>query len=369
MRILIVHPVMVFLGGGENLCCATIRTLLSCGHEITVLSEAFDPQKVESHFGYDGLFDKVNLLSYPPNDKAPELGSCSHLIRHLRGQKHALRQIKHLRSRAFDLVLSTQDEGYIPDMNLSVIQWGYFPRSFPNYFPSSLPKTIRSLPLRLHYERKISRIGLVLAISRYSKWHFDKEWKRPSVVVYPSCNMVKPRAKRNLVVTAARAVPGKRLELFWKVARLRPEYEFMMLLTQDPRLVEYSISLSKESPSNGRTIFNASKETYHKFLGEAKVYIHLMEEERFGITIVEAMSASCVPIVHDSGASKEIVDSEAGFLWQKIVDVPRMIDEAMKESPSAAARRRAENFNNERFEKRLSSVFSELQARNPRLTQ
>ena len=361
MRVLIVHPVMGFRGGGERLCCETIRTLLTCGNEVTVLSEVFDPQRIESFFGYDGLFGRVSLLLYPPNDKAAAYGTCSHLIHHLRGQKHAFKQ-KHLHSQAYDLVFSTQDAGYIPDMNLPVIQWGYFPRYFHHSFPRSLARTVRSLPVRLHYNRKVSRIGLVLAISQYSKLHLDREWKRPSALVYPSCNMINPRAKRNLVVTAARAIPDKRLELFWKVARLRPEYEFMMLLTQDPYLVDYSNSLSKESPSNGRTIFNPPKETYHRMLGEAKVYLHLMEREHFGITIVEAMSASCVPVVHDSGGPKEIVDVGTGFRWQKIEDVPNMIDEAMKRSPSAVARQRAEDFNGERFEKRLSSIFSELQA-------
>ncbi len=362
MRILIVHPVMTFLGGGERLCCETILALLSCGHEITVLSETFDPRNIESYFGYEGLFNRVDLLLYPPNYKAGVLGSYAHLIQHLRGQKKAFKQNKHPRKQDFDLIFSTQDAGYIPDANLPVVQWGYFPRSFPNYFPNSLPKAIRSLPLRLHYKRRIERIGLVLAISQYSKSHFDSKWKRPSILVYPPCNMVNPRAKRNLVVTVARAVPEKRLELFWKVARLRPEYEFVMLLTQDPHLVEYSTSLSKQSPDNGRTIFNPPKETYHKFLGEARVYLHLMEREHFGITVVEGMSAFCVPVVHDSGGPKEIVDGGIGFRWQKIEAVPDMIDKAMKASPSSNARRRAEDFSAERFERRLSSVFSELQA-------
>lgn len=121
------------------------------------------------------------------------------------------------------------------------------------------------------------------------------------------------------------------------------------------------------SLSNGRTIHNASRETYQKLLGEAKVYLHLMEGERFGITIVEAMSASCLPAVHDSGAPKEIVDSETGFLWQRIEGIPAIIDEAIERSPSAAARSRAQDFSVERFEKRLSSIFSELQSRNPTL--
>jgi glycosyltransferase involved in cell wall biosynthesis len=143
---------------------------------------------------------------------------------------------------------------------------------------------------------------------------------------------------------------------------LCPEYEFAMLLTQDPGQVEYSKSLSRGLPVNGTTIFNPSKETYHKFLGEAKVYLHLMKGEHFGITIVEAMSAGCVPVVHDSGGPREIVDGEIGFRWKSIEDVPVLTREAMKTSPSTAASTRAEDFSFERFERRLSSIFSGLHA-------
>jgi len=358
MKILVVHPEMKFLGGGERLCCDTIRALLSMGHKITLLSEAFDPQKTEIFFGYSGLFEKVHLSTYCSRSRHSPFGTPSHLIHHVRGQTRVLNQLKQLDSRSFDLIFSTQDPGYIPDLNVPVLQWGYFPR----YFPDLLPGSLVSLPLHTYYRRKISRIGLVLAISQYSKLNVDMKWNRPSALVYPASNMVRAKAKRNLVVTVGRAIPAKRFELFWKVASLCPDYDFAMLLTQDPGLVEYSKSLSSGSPINGRTIFNPSKETYHKFLGEAKVYLHLMKGEHFGITIVEAMSASCVPVVHDSGGPKEIVNEETGFRWQSIEEVPGMIKEAMENSPSSACRLRAEDFRFERFEQKLSEILSELRA-------
>src|SRR5438445_5875996 len=312
MKILIVHPVMDYMGGGESLSCETVRVLLSEGHEVTLLSQEFDPRKIENRFGYDKLFDKTNLLLYPPPDGTTQLGSCSNLIHHIRGQRHALRAAGHSSGRGFDIIFSTQDEGYIPEAKSPIVQWGYFPKFFPNYLSSSLPKAMRTSPVVWHYKWNISRISLVLAISEYSKLYFDKLWKRPSIVVYPPCNMAKAGSKRNLIITAARATPEKRLELFWQVAESCPQYEFVMLLTIDPHRLEYSARLASGFPSNGKVILNAPVETYRRILGEAKVYIHCMEEERFGITIIEAMSAGCVPIVHDSGAPKEFVDDKVG---------------------------------------------------------
>lgn len=362
---------MGYLGGGESLCCETMSALLTSGHELSLLTETFSPVKIEERFGLKGLFESIGLIMYSPCVKSSELGNSSHLIHHIREQKRLLKMTTHTQDQKFDLVFSTQDEGYIPDANVPIVQWGYYPRYFPRYFtrqtPRSLPKELRVLPVRLHYRERISRIGLVLAISEYSKMLLDKEWERPSALVYPPCEMIPSRPKRNFVVTAARADPGKKLDLFWQAAKSRPQYEFVMLLTRSPHNEAYSKELVRLCPANGRVMLNASKDEYRRILGEAKVYIHLMKEERFGITIVEAMSAECVPIVYDSGAPTEFVDSEVGFRWHDLGDIPTRIDEAMKISPSTAARVRAESFTRERFVKRLSSVFSELQVRNPKL--
>ncbi len=352
------------------MCCETMRALLSAGHELTLMSELFEAKTIERFFGYDSFFEKIDVWSAPPTRVPPSVGNTSHLIHHSVWQNRVLKNRR--RSHKFDLVFSTQDPGYIPGLGLPVTQWGYFPRYFarnlrkplPNHVAGSMFETARALPLRLYYDQKVARIGLVLAISKFSKSYLDREWKRPSLLVYPACNMVEPRTKRDIVVTVARAHPSKRLELFWKAAKLRPEYEFVMLLTKDPTLLEYSRELSEGTPSNGRTIFDANKEAYHRLLGEAKVYLHLTENEHFGIAVVEAMSAGCVPIVHDSGGPKEIVVDQTGFRWKSEGDIPSMIDAAAKNSPSTVAEERAQLFNREAFDERLESIFSRLHVRN-----
>jgi glycosyltransferase involved in cell wall biosynthesis len=360
VKILVVHPVLTYLGGGESLCLETIRVLLSHGHEITLLSEAFNLNTTEKFLGFNGLFTNIDPLLYPSTHNMSPLGSYSHIMAHLRGQRGALDLAKRDSRRPFDVLFSTQDPAYIPDLRLPVIQWGYFPHIFSRRTGRALHRTIRDLPLRVHYRRKVRRIGLVVAFSEYSKQYLDKEWKRPSVLVYPPCNMVKAGQKRDLVITAGRAVPAKRFHLLWQIARLRPQYQFLIMAVRDPHFEEYASNLAHECPDNGKIVFDAPKEAYYRFLGEAKVYVHLMESELFGITIVEAMSSSCVPIVHDSGAPREIVDSRTGFRWRQLGDLPTLIDEAIAKAPSVAASMRAEEFSRETFDKKLSSVLSGL---------
>ena len=353
---------MGYMGGGERLCCDTIRALSSSGHQVTLLSASFESKTIEDFFGYEGLFDKVTKLQYPTSETAVPLGANRDILSHVRGQRSVLS--KEDRS-SFDLIFSTQDPRYVPDASIPVVQWGYYGSHVPKVRERRTPPRIaRSLATDLYYREKISRLALVLAISQFSKESLDREWKRPSILVYPACNMVTPLRKQNMVVTVARAIPEKRLEIFWKVASLCPSLNFVMLLTQDKRFQSYFEELKRSTPSNGQILLNPVRTLYHKVLGEARVYLHLMENEHFGITVVEAMSAGCVPIVHDSGGPREIVTEQAGFRWKSIQEIPQLVTTAMsKPETGEIATERAESFNYEVFERKLSSIFSELQTR------
>jgi glycosyltransferase involved in cell wall biosynthesis len=55
---------------------------------------------------------------------------------------------------------------------------------------------------------------------------------------------------------------------------------------------------------------NAPAEQKVDLLKKAKLYLHTMEGEHFGISIVEAMALGCLPIVHDSGGMREFVPAQ-----------------------------------------------------------
>ena len=353
MRILIVHPLMSAMGGGERLCCETMQALLNRRHELTLLSGEFDADRLERFFGFEGLFGRVNVRTYPA-DSGNSFGTYKHLLHHVKAQRKFITA-----SSDYDFVFSTQDAGYIPDTSRPVFQWGYF--------PNSLPSGIYGWPLRVHYSRKIRRINLILAISEYSKSHFDEAWNVPTTLVYPACNMIQPTHIRdNLVVTVARGVPEKNLELFWEVAKRFTSHEFVLLLTRDPRFMEYSRVLESMAPANGRVIVNPDKEMYQETLARSKIYLHLMRGEHFGITVVESMSAGCVPVVHDSGGPKEIVGG-SGLRWHKEDEIPRLlaIADASYEAMSKLSMERAKAFSREKFDKSLGEVLARTTSRVP----
>ncbi len=163
-KILIIHPEMRYMGGGERLCCDTIRALSSSGHQMTLLSASFDSKTIEDFFGYEGLFDKVTKLQYPTTETAP-LGASRHILSHVKGQRSVLS--KEDRS-SFDLIFSTQDPRYVPDTSISVVQWGYYGSHIPTVRERRTPPRIaRSLATDLYYREKISRLALVHDISQF----------------------------------------------------------------------------------------------------------------------------------------------------------------------------------------------------------
>ena len=341
------------MGGGERLCCETMRALLNRGHELTLLSGDFQPDSLEKFFGFRDLFQSVSVKTYPA-DSSATFATYRHLLHHEKAQKRIIKS-----HHDYDLVFSTQDAGYIPEISVPVLQWGYF--------PNKLEKGMYGWPLRAHYSWKVRRIGLVLAISKYSKSHFDATWNIPTALVYPACNMIRPKpSKDNIVVTAARGVPEKNLELFWDIARKCPQYEFVMLLTVDPRFGEYSKTIQNGAPENGEVLVNPDKESYQELLSRSRIYLHLMRGEHFGITIVESMSAGCVPVVHASGGPKEIVGN-TGFLWHEASEIPSLLAEASHsfDRLSSLCTQRAKTFSGEEFDRSFGEVLEGIVSRVP----
>src|SRR5207244_11868431 len=93
---------------------------------------------------------------------------------------------------------------------------------------------------------------------------------------------------------------------FLKIARRMTRLHFAIIGSLSPDKKSYSDMLKKTAPSNVSFVL-APLRKVKDILGKAKVYVHSALNEHFGITIVEAMAAGCVPVVHISGGARELV--------------------------------------------------------------
>src|SRR6266705_470460 len=246
MKIAVVHPRMSVLGGAERVAIHSIRAGLRAGHRVSLISEQFDPSRVEQFFACEGLFSKVELLTYPMF--RPRLVGSLILYRQLYYHHRRMRE-----------VLSKQ--------------------------------------------------------SNYTRDSVKKVWQVDSTTLYPPCPVdlyeSREQAKEDLVVTVARIVPEKRMEVFLEIARQMPSVKFVIVGRIQPGMENYHDLLRKSAPNNASLIDVPLREA-GDLLARAKVYVHCARNEQFGITIVEAMAAGCVPVVHDSGGPKEIVTPKVG---------------------------------------------------------
>lgn len=65
--------------------------------------------------------------------------------------------------------------------------------------------------------------------------------------------------------------------------------------------------LKENAPPNVTLAPNAPFQRVREALWSSKVFLHTAEKEGFGMTVVEAIAAGCIPLVYDDGGPREIV--------------------------------------------------------------
>jgi alpha-1,2-mannosyltransferase len=365
MKLLLVHPRLSVKGGGERVAIHSILAATKAGHEVSLLSEAFDESDFEDFYGCPGLFDQVKRTYYPAF--RPFLGRRFLLYQRL--FYHWLRIRKAVSRESFDLVLSTQDIGYVPSTCMPVVQYCYFPEYFSHLQPGSFSPmwSMYYRPARAYYRNRVRFVGTLLSVSDFTRGFVAKMWGRTSRTVYPPCpvdaysEFGRVQSRENLVITVGRIVPEKRFHLFVELARLVPKTRFVIIGSLPDQASRYYELLTRTSPQNVRFVLSPLRRA-KELLGRAMAYVHCAENEHFGITIVEAMAAGCVPIVHDSGGPREIVVDNVGFRWRDLPEAARHItsladNDQLRRRLSEAASARSKQFRPEVFESELVTVL------------
>jgi len=365
MKVLLVHPRLSVKGGGERVAIHSILAATKAGHEVSLLSEEFDEASFADFYGCPGLFDKVDRFYYPAFK--PVLGPRFLLYQRL--IYHWLRIRKAVSRDSFDIVLSTQDIGYVPSTHAPVIQYCYFPEYFSHLQTGSSPVwRLYYRPASTYYRNRVRRVGILLSVSDFTRGFVAKKWERDSKTVYPPCpvedysEFTNVKSRENLVVTIGRIVPEKRFHLFIELARIVPRTRFVAIGSLSDETSAYYDQLKKSAPENVSFVLSPLRKV-RDILGRAIAYVHCAENEHFGITIVEAMAAGCVPIVHDSGGPKEIVTSDVGFRWSNLSVAARQIvmlaeNDSLRRELSAAASVRARQFRPEVFESEMTRILT-----------
>jgi len=155
--------------------------------------------------------------------------------------------------------------------------------------------------------------------SVWTKKRFEEAYGVTGRVCYPA---IKPPAhrhsahRRNMVVTASRHLPWKRIDLAFQVlskARTSPILEVIGERTNHtPTLV----SVAEELGLQDRVKFTGfiSDQALHSIYGNAGCYLQTSIQEPFGLAPLEAESFGVPAVVWgDAGCKETVLDGETGF--------------------------------------------------------
>src|SRR5437867_2283005 len=241
---LVIHPIISFYAGGEYLCLIVCEALQEAGFEVTLASDAFEPDEFEKRYGIQGVMEKCNQVQIPAFNSRP-------------GPSLALQKFFYARSvlRMFhntnaDIVFSTQSSPFVIPRRVFHFIYG---RNDPYGFPPAAALLYRNRSGRGPegaYFKTMKWLGQRLVWNDYSPsdWLFAvgsgvlsdlrSGGFQNSSLAFPPCRVsFKPAfPKRPRIVQVARMIPDKRLEIFLKIATLLPEFEFILLGRSDQML-------------------------------------------------------------------------------------------------------------------------------------
>jgi glycosyltransferase involved in cell wall biosynthesis len=117
------------------------------------------------------------------------------------------------------------------------------------------------------------------------------------------------------------------------------------------------------------TLQNVPIKQFLETLSKAKVYLHIMPQDHFGISVVEAMASGCVPVVHKSGGPWiDILDEQQGtygYSYSTPVEAAKYIDmlvtdENLRGKISVRASKRARKYDKAVFMNRIVEVVEKI---------
>ena len=324
MKIAVIHHSLDLLGGGERICMSLLDALDRTRHE-TVLRCAVPPPGVR-FAGGDGVgagaaggvppplppFRRVRLFSVRPRAgpraPAPDFAA----------------EVRKLFGRTGSDVVVVTDGGFVMERtDAPHVVW---------YCNSALRREARALSLprprsprgmlrlwrdRRPIRRRIAAAGLgkVVAVpnSEYTRRMVSAAVGRsvPGPAVNPPVDVrgfaaLRGMRKGRRTATVARFGPEKNLGAAVRIMREAGGGYDIVGNARDP-VQHRTLEEVRQSLSGGMCLHvNVGRDVLERVVGGARAYLQT-SEETFGVAVVEAVAAGCVPIVPDNSAHPETV--------------------------------------------------------------
>jgi len=341
MKAAIVNPYLDTLGGGERYTMSFAKVLADAGYQVDVQwkSEAIR-EKLEKRFGI-----KLSNISFKKDV---------------------------LRGDGYDACFWVSD-GSIPTLHAR--------KNFLHFQIPFIDVNGKTLLNRM----KLFRVNKIICNSFFTKTSIDSEYGVNSIVIYPPVDVatIKPKRKENVILSVGRfsqLTQAKHqdilVEVFKKFVKAG-HTDWKLILAGGTEIGSEDMVKKLKKNTNKWPIEIIESPDYTKIVdlyGHAKLFWtaagYGVDEEKFpknvehfGIALVEAMAAGCIPFAYNAGGHKEIIVSgKNGFLWRKksefLDDVNKIIsDKKQLLGISEAAKIASRVYEYDRFENEVLDLL------------
>ncbi|MBN2335181.1 glycosyltransferase family 4 protein [Candidatus Bathyarchaeota archaeon] len=351
MSVTLIHPSVNRVGGAEKMCLEMIGLLKEAGYRVGLYTlDRPRWERVEAYWGHGWRPDEER------HTQEAEL-SPSTSIQWLRCSAQYL-WLLHRAQTGEALTLNTYGEVYPYVSDVSYIQSQPLIGAEGN--PYEVPlwefgKSVYGRVCDVLAERCPSPV--LVANSLYNAGNVSRCMGVEARVLHPFIDSVPygSEPKTGQVLTVCRLTPRKNLQLVPEIlGHLRGVRACVAGATTHR-------SQSVMEALSGRHIdmyLNPRRGEVTSLMKRASVYLSTQRNEAFGISVLEAMSAGCVPVVYRCGGPwRDILmerEGEAGFGYDTAEEAAGRVgwvlrDEGLRERLRANAVRRAGCFTRERF--------------------
>jgi len=244
-------------------------------------------------------------------------------------------------------------------------------------FPFQLKKASLSNLLKSH-------LYTLVCNSRFTKKYIDASFHVNSRVLYPPVDtgLFTPAKKTNTIIYVGRfshLTQTKNqlllIKSFKNISALLPGWKLIIAGGLGVGRDDKFISTLQNESKNSRIelFFNPDINTLKKLFGQAKIFWSAagygedahsqpLRMEHFGMTVVEGMSAGCVPVITNLGGHTEILDNKSGFLWDTPSELEKITLTLIKNPKvlafmSKQAQLRSKIFSTACFQNSLASII------------
>lgn len=168
--------------------------------------------------------------------------------------------------------------------------------------------------IQKHVKKQLEQIQdykvKLIANSEFTKATIQKQFNKPSTVIYPPIQ-INPRNdenKQNKLITVSRFSPNKKLDFAFDVMKnISYGWNLIASITSESEHSLYKKLLDENKQYTRKNIYlNINSKSIGSILAQYKVYFH-PSPETFGLSVVEAISNGCIPIVPNNSAHLETV--------------------------------------------------------------